>query len=645
MKSRWVITAFFLLLFSFSSSGMSIEERSRVYKGKKPIVKIVIFSDEKPQTFATLIKDYGINTPSLGNFGWIRKEEAMKDWNITEEGYEKLIKEIIPQNIKVIKENGGEAGGRQPHVWGIYKEYFIKNSRCTDWQGNRTLPCPASKFLREHILKACFFALDKFKFDHYRFLDELGHNLVFLGSHHEWCYSHKDKFIAFLKKKGYKPQDFNSHWKNWDELVMPTPENWRDSEGMRKLDYLFRLWKEEEYLGLLNYVCSSIKKKYPDIKLDVGIFTPLEIHHGFSPCPPLSRLREVKDGDYIEFDFYGSTYFGGRLEPKNYYIIEAMDEFVTDVSGMPLVVTKNLRYSWASPSYYRLITLITLLSTDNVIGINYYYYGVTPKGEDKPVRIGHPRLKAVGEAVKRAEKVYDLVHEFQDEHPILIIAEDPIHKGRGLIEKLGKGDREGYWRGMRRYRMEAYKKIAAVHRDSDFAIPRMIPSLTLSKYKVIIIDCQHMGEEAFNKILNWAKIKGNYLMVNTFPSLDQYDNDLTGERGMALAKVRAKNLPQSLEEVKKILDEALQESSVYKPLGIFPLVDIDCKVKKGKRDKLFLITNYGDKEQNFSFQVKGRGYHKETFFNTAKMEKVEKDNYTIIKGRINPKEMEVLLLD
>ena len=460
------------------------------------------------------------------------------------------------------------------------------------------------------------------------------------------CHHHATSaFPAYLTGKGYSPRDFDPAWTDWEDVAVPAEDtvDANPTLGMRRLEYEYRLWKEDNFLRVMGGACDAAKTEFPQAHMNIGIISPLALYTGYYACIPLHRFREVEGADYIEIDFYDSTYGGGLLRPERFYVVEAANQMATDISGMPLLVTRNCRSGGErDEGHFRILHLATMLLNDNVIGMNYYAWGIRIAGKDYCFRKGAPRLKWFADTMRRIKKVYPLLKEFDERNRILIVTDDWIHSGRGIMKHKGT---KTYWGRMPRMpgALRPYELVTRIHRDADFATPRTLNRVNPDEYDIVLVNARHCPDAEFQRLVSWAK-SGETLLMYTKRAfaLDELRTDKREQRAKAIDGVAsAKGVPNDLAEFRGLIESRLRMKP-FIPDRLFPNVDIDVQINKDG-ERLFVLTNYGTEDQDvsFAFDAPWSSYHQ--VFNCANLIVKQDGPVTHVQARLPRQDAEVIV--
>ncbi len=597
MRYLLIDVLLFVFLLVFTIPGQSKADTSPLEKlstydkpikfkkwtGRKPILEIMFpafqFTPSQAIDHANRLKRIGFTALRLGSL------TDRDDTNVRPETYHSLIKWGKANNILI--------GGYNPGSWWSDDDR-PEHPYMIDDEGN---PFDGRKY--DSPLKQCFAdsyvvrgkiggierILKKFGFDRLDLFDEVCWPGAWAGPDMPWvCYAHKDKFISYLKSYKLKPSDFDKRWNSWDDLVMPTRKNWQNNSAERKLYFAFRRWKEDVFFDYLYAVCKTIKKRYPNLKINAGIMTPCGIMNGCRCCVPMVRFREL-DADSVDYDTY---YF---LSGRNRCALwnEEVNEFIIDITGLPLELTKYLKNPSDSDKNidaYSLWPITSLLLNDNVIGVNYYYYNRPYK--KIRITVPHRRFDALSRSLAYIKKTYQLVHSIPEKHFILVVTEDPIH--RGLFKRE-------YYLGY-----SIWRTIQKLLLDADFAIPRMLKQIKLDKYGVIVVEAKHISEENLKILLNCRK-KKNIIVLRTLNSCKYDDFHIERPKRAKLLK-KIPIIPNSLLEFQKMLVAKLQ-ALPYIPLSISESIDLDVRYNGNRY--IIVSTNDSGESSSIKFMLRKKG--------------------------------------
>ena len=545
--------------------------------------------------------------------------------------------------VQYVHRKGRQVSGKRP-AWLLVRDMqgdvTCRNREGERWQhrkGNRTVPCAASDLLRDAYARGAVDAFDYLGLDHMRLFDEATSTA---------CHHHaKAALPAYLIGKGYSPQDFDPAWTDWKDLAAATVAavDANPTLGMRKLEYEHRLWKEDNFLRVMGDACDAVKAKFPQAQMNIGIISPLALYTGYYSCIPLHRFHDVKGADYIEIDFYDSTYGGGLLRPERLCIVEAANQMATDISGMPLLVTRNCRLGGArDEGYFRILHLATMLLNDNVIGMNYYAWGLRIAGKDYCFRKDAPRLKWFADTMRRIKQAYPLLKEFDERNRILIVTDDWIHSGRGIMKH--KGTRT-YWQRMPRMpgALRPYEMVTRIHRDADFATPRTLSRVDPDEYDIVFVDARHCPDVEFQRLVSWAK-SGKALLTYTERAfaLDELRADKRKQRANALDGLTSvRRLPDDVAEFREVVESRLR-AKPFTTDRLFPNVDIDAQTND-KDERLFVLTNYGTKAQDVSFTFDAPWSSYQPVFSNAKLTVRRDQAVTHVRARLPRQDAEILV--
>ncbi|MBT3375336.1 MAG: hypothetical protein HN742_07570 [Lentisphaerae bacterium] len=506
--------------------------------------------------------------------------------------------------VQYVHDRGYHVSGKRPAWFTVRHSQGRVNCQNEDgepWghrKGYAVMPCTASEFTAEAYRRGTVNALGYLELDHMRLFDEATSTA---------CHHHsKTAFPAYLAGKGYAPGDFSRAWAEWADVPVPTVASVdaNPALGMRKLEYEYRLWKEDNFLRAMGGACAAAKTEFPEARMNIGIISPLALYTGSDACIPLHRFREVKGADYIEIDFYDSTYGGGLLGPESFYIVEAANQMATDISGLPLLVTRNARSPGRggkrSEGYFRILHLATMLLNDNVLGTNCYAWGIRIADEEHCFRKGAPRLTWFADAMRRIKQAYPLLQEFDERNRILIVMDDWIHSGRGIMKHRGTAT---YWRRMPRMprALRPYKMVARIHRDADFATPRTLSRVDHNDYDIVFVNAHHCPETEFRRLVSWAKRGGTLLLYTERAfALDELRTERRPQRLKTLESLSsAMPLPTEVERFQELVEGRLG-AKLFTPDTLFANVDIDAQTNP-KGERLFVLTNYNTVSQDISF--------------------------------------------
>ena len=521
---------------------------------------------------------------------------------------------------------------------------LMEMSVCRDPKGQKLPPCTASDELRSVLAEAASRTFDYLHCGHMRLFDE----------YRSWvCDYHLHKaFPAHLARKGYKPSDFNPSWKSWESIVNPglLSDAAASAPGMGKLSYELRLWKQENVLKLIKAACDAVTARHPKANVNAGIFSPLSLYAGYDTSIPLTRMHEIATCPYMEIDFYDNTLTGGMLAPKDLWVIKAANEMATDLSGMPLMVTLNLRMRNRTNPFLRLHSLMTPILTDNVMGINYYYWKVPVEdagGKPGPViEKGHPRMDAIASAITGIKKVYPAIKQFHKQSRILMVVEDLIHVGRGVspeeTNQFGKFD----YTKMRRMPalVRPYDMVCGIHRNARFAVPGTLDRYDLGAFDVMLVNATHCSGEQFDKIVRWARSGRNVLLMYEPDALmlDDYGEDKTARRQPILAALRnARPAPRELPAFQKAIESHLKVKD-FTPGALYDEVDIDVK-SDSRGNRAFILTNYGIQPRSVAFTLEHEWARNEQLMNSAKLTIEKRGSSTHVAATLPPQEMEIVV--
>ena len=459
-----------------------------------------------------------------------------------------------------------------------------------------------------------------------------------------------EQFAAYLTAKGYHPGDFINAATSWDRV--PMPDMTLPAPDDRRLLLLRREWQlfgEQVTLDFLAPMARLVRAVRPDIGINLGIFTPWSLHFGYYAGLPMLGLLRIPEADFVEFDWYEWMYSGAFVADKDTYLLEAAHQFTEDMLRKPLQLTFSMEFSCAGDNrddtYYRLLPLCSLLQSDNVSGMTFYYYGCKVEGKSENVTIDHPRIGWLGPAIYRARQVYDTVHRFPELHEVLIVTDDPLHMGEGSLYDE-KGDRRPFKQFAQRLKYgpswygRSAKVVTQAHRDARFCIPRMLPGLDLSRYHVIILDAQFIGDWPLARLTEWANAQGNLLLVREGAGTR---DELNAPRDLAsiMTAPAVELLPTDPETFAHSVRPYLHDA-VYEPLELVEDVDIDVHTGPGG-ERVIVLANYSRQGRAFAFALTGTTARGTPLMGTAKLTSQHQRNGRLhVRGSIAPRELDVV---
>jgi len=437
-----------------------------------------------------------------------------------------------------------------------------------------------------------------------------------------------DAFCGYLIKKGYVPEDFGAE--GWGgvaqpDLRLPAPA----ARERRRLRKECQYWAEQVQLDYYAHMADTVRQARPDIKLNLGIFSPWTLNYGFYACLPLSSFHQVRNADQMEWDFYDWIYTGDWVRDQDFAAVEAGNQFLTDVVRVPVQLTFSPQFSeqGRDEGYYRLFVFSDLLLTDNITGLTFFYYGVRT-GTGERLTIDHPRMQWIGEAVDRARRVYPLVHRMPEKHRILLIVDDPVNMGEGSrFDAQGRRrDKEAFYRRIpygKEWYFRSYKPLATAGRDARFCIPRMLPGLDLDAFDVIILDADYMDDFPLELLREWVSQGGRKLLYRRTSSplvlaqawLSRADPGVFRRRVAAMAdelKLARDRfpladvpgvapLPEDARDLAAILDATLKEQ-LHRPRSFSPLVRLNVRGNDAG-ERVAVLANFGREPQSFRFDL------------------------------------------
>lgn len=463
-----------------------------------------------------------------------------------------------------------------------------------------------------------------------------------------WCPDVYDwnNFTAYLIKKGYKPGDFLA--KTWadvkrPDIKLPRPE---DAVGRSLLREL-KLYAEFQQLDYYKNMAETVHQAKNDIKVNLGIFAPWSLSFGYYSNLPISDFYRVKDATRLEWDFYDWCYTGDYIRQGDMSAIEAGNQLLVDLVRKPIQITFSPEFSekGRDESYYRLFMMSDLLSSDNITGVTFFYYGV--KTEIGTFNMNNPRMKWLGEPLGKASKIYPLVQSMKEKRRILIVVDDPYHIGMGCkYDENGKRRVEKeYFRRMeysRSWYYRSFKNIAAAGEDARFCIPRMLPGLDLSQYDAIVLDAEHIDDYPIELLKKWAAENGKKRCLffqkyaGEFNELGYARKDVSWQHAkhVQLIPKRAKKLAALLS---RVLTNRLHESQTYSSL-------LRVNIRGNENgDRIAVISNFSSKSLVFNFKLFSK--HNKVLSKLGTSSHVQlrtNSKQTGVKGTIKPSEFEVL---
>lgn len=460
-----------------------------------------------------------------------------------------------------------------------------------------------------------------------------------------WCPEVYDwnRFCGYLIRKGYQPEDFAVE--TWDDLPrpdirLPYP---KDAIGRLLLAELQK-YAEDVQLDYYKHMADTVHQAKSDIKINLGIFAPWNLSFGYYACVPFTTFHRVDNATRMEWDFYDWVYTGDYIRDEDMAAIEAGNQFLVDLIRKPIQMTFSPEFEeeGRDEGYYRLFMLSDMLSTDNITGVTFFYYGV--KTAIGPFNMNNPRLKWVGEALGRVKTVYKLVHSMREKQRILIVVDDPIHNARGA-----KYDAKGnelpnklFYRGMRyakNWYFRSFKPIAAVGEDARFCVPRMLPGLDLSQYDVIVLDAEHIDDYPLSILKKWAKENSVRLLYQSYAAA--FDEMGYPRKGKPL--VQAKNalaMPGDLNRLSRVLKGVLKQR-MHEVQTFSPLLRINVR-GNDNGDRVVVVANFGREVKDFEFDLLSRHETVEAKLQTSSQVKLTNSGRTRVRGKIKPRDFEVL---
>ena len=518
------------------------------------------------------------------------------------------------------------------------KEMDCEEQDGTPYKGSKGLPCTASAVLRTNFAESCVKCFDYLKLDEMRLFDEM---------HSCACDKHsKELFPVFLEKKGYKPADFAKNWKSWSDLKVPYNNvvDANPTDGMKRLEHEYLLWKEENIFQMAKRVCDTTKAKHPQAVLNIGIMSPLHFYRGYDGCVPLHRFGDIDGASYIEIDFYEPGYTGARLPPKNICLIEACNQMATDISRLPLLSTKNCRFGDRTEGQFRIMHLASTLLNNNIVGLSYYFWNTPIVGEKVKFNPENPRLGWFSENIKRIKKAFPVVKEYTETSRILLVIEDFMYSGRGLDRKSMEAVEFNKKTPRSSKLLRLYQKVAQIHRDANFAIPRTVSRFSADDYDVILVNARHWSDEDFNALEKLCSGKNQRLLITPGAlMLDETGRDKTAERAARLKAMSVQTIPEDPAQFRQLVESALKVKD-FEPEALYENMDIDVRTN-ASGNKLFVLSNYNLEDRNLAFRVPGKWKLAGQVFENATVT-VEPDNgETLVKASVPAQDMEIILLD
>lgn len=454
-----------------------------------------------------------------------------------------------------------------------------------------------------------------------------------------------DTFCGYLVGKGYLPGDFGAE--TWDQvprpgLRFPPP----DAPEERRLRKECQYWAEQVQLDYYAHMADTVRQVRPDLKLNLGIFSPWCLNFGFYTCLPLSTFHQIRNADQMEWDLYDWVYTGDWVRDRDFAAVEAGNQFLTDVVRLPVQITFSPKFSeeGRDEGYYRLFIFSDLLLTDNITGLTFFYYGVpTPDGQR--LTIDHPRMRWCGQAVDRARAVYPVVHSMPEKHRILLIVDDPVNMSEGSkYDAHGvERERQEFYERIRyakQWYFRSYRRVAEAGYDARFCIPRMVPGLDLDAYDVIILDADYIDDFPLARLGQWAAQGKHKLFYRHNAGLA---DELKLKRdGFPLADVPGvEETPRDAQELAALLAKTLRDP-LHRTLSFAPSTRINVR-GNDVGERVVVLANFGREPQPFRFELLSRHERVQALFRTTSdLSLITIADTTEVSGVLAPREFEVL---